>query len=222
VFLISINTFSRQYISYLSRTALIQVSETIRLHGFAVFLSEDICDSAGHTSKSSTFKFWPIISADRHKSRETSHSQIDRYLWLNWRWDICTGPPSIRMSQLHTWPDISPLISIDGSCGLNSTIINGDDDLRRIIGLFGFSAMIQDYVWLHSFFRKFDIVKWISNQINSCRSERILSFSKFIYLKKKKNILLAYFSLQHTVDEIYFSVIKNWKTFEIFKLKLFF
>jgi len=83
VFLISINTFSRQYISYLSRTALIQVSETTRLHGFAVFLSEDICDSAGHTSKSSTFKFWPIISADRHKSRETSHSQIDRYLWLN-------------------------------------------------------------------------------------------------------------------------------------------
>lgn len=115
-----------------------------RLHGFVAFLSEDICDSAGHTSKSSTSKFWPIISAGRCKSRGTSHSEIDRYLWLNRRWDICTGPSPIRMSQLHTWPDISPLISIDGSRGLNSTIINGDNDFRHITGVFGFSTT-QNY-----------------------------------------------------------------------------
>lgn len=130
-----------------------------RLHGFTAFLSEDICNSTGHTSKSSTSKFWPIISADRCKSRGTSHSQIDRYLWLNWRWDICTGLAPIRMSQLHTWPDISPLISIDGSRGLNSTINNGDDDFRHITGLFGFSAL--DNTELHfAYFKNFCLKIW--------------------------------------------------------------
>jgi len=78
-------------------------------------------------------------------SSEELTKEIDRYLWLNWRGDICTGLFPIRMSQRHTWPDDSPLISINGLSGLNSMVNADNDDCRHIIGVFEFSAKLHAF-----------------------------------------------------------------------------
>jgi len=79
------------------------------------------------------------------------------------------------MSQTHTWPDINPLINIDGLSGLNS-MVNDDanGDFRHTIGSFGFSAK------LHAM-RSIDLfidsrVNWLSKATNAIKFLVKISF----------------------------------------------